>query len=209
MHERERKADFPSQCGLAKKVLEMKEDERQIFHMFLGACAILFVGLFGVQEAVYAVGAILIGGIILVHLKLSRCSLGPFEKPLERFERPGVTPGYGAMTLAAGALAILTLISSKEHILASLFILGFGDAGSTIFGTRSKRKLPYSRNKTFGGTAAFFLFSLPAVYFAGLPAIIVAAAAAIAESLESHIDDNLIIAVVCVIAFRLLSGAGF
>jgi dolichol kinase len=187
----------------------MKEDERQIFHMFLGACAILLVELFGVQSAAYAVGAILIGGIMLVHLKLSRRSLGIFEKPLERFERPGVTPGYGAMTLAAGALAILTLIARKEHILASLFILGFGDAGSTIVGTRSRRKLPYSRNKTFGGTAAFFLFSLPAIYFAGLPAAIVAALAAVAESLESHIDDNLIISVACVIAFRLLSGAGF
>jgi hypothetical protein len=37
-----------------------------------------------------------------------------------------------------------------------------------------------------------------------LPAVAVAAAAALAESLESRIDDNLIIAAVCVIAFRLL-----
>ena len=184
----------------------MNEDERQIFHMLLGICAIILVESLGIQLAAYAIGAILIIGIILVHMKLSNLSLGFIEKPLERFERPGVTPGYGAMTLAAGALAILTLISSKEHILASLIILGFGDAGSTIFGLRSRKKLPYSREKTFGGTAAFFIFSLPAVYFAGLPALIVAAAAALAESFESHIDDNLIIAVVCVIGFRLLAG---
>ncbi len=183
----------------------MKEDERQILHIFLGACAMLLVEFAGVQAASYAMGAILVVGIILVHMKLSCMRLGPFDLLIERFERPGVTPGYGAMTMAAGALAILTLIASKEQILASLVILGFGDAGSTIFGIRSRRKLPYSREKTFGGSAAFFVFSLPAVYFAGPFALIVAAAAAIAEGFESHIDDNLIIAMVCVVAFRLVS----
>ncbi len=183
----------------------MNEDERQIVHIFLGVCAILLVDFFGVQAAAYIMGAILVAGIMLVHLKLSRISLGPLENPLERFERPGVTPGYGAMTLAAGMLAILTLISGKESILASLCILGFGDAGSTLIGIRSKKKLPYSREKTFGGSIAFFLFSLPAAYFAGLPALVVAGLAAFGESLESHIDDNLVIAVVCVVAFRLIS----
>lgn len=183
----------------------MKEDERQYIHIFLGACTMLLVEFAGVQAASYAMGAILVAGIILVHMKLSRMRLGPFDYFIERFDRPGVTPGYGALTMAAGALAILTLIASKEQILASLVILGFGDAGSTLAGIRSKRKLPYSREKTFGGSAAFLIFSLPAAYFAGLPALIVAAAAAAAESFESHIDDNLIIAMVCVVAFRLFS----
>lgn len=187
----------------------MNEDERQLFHIFLGLCAILLVLFLGVQLASYAISAILILGVILVHMKISRMRLGALEKPLERFERPGVTPGYGAMTLAAGTLACLTLLSGSSQILASLCILGFGDAGSTLVGTRSRRRLPWSRNKTYGGTAAFFLFCLPALYFAGWPALIVAALAAIAESFESHIDDNLIIAVVCVVAFRLVSGAGF
>lgn len=187
----------------------MSEDERQVFHIFLGICAIALAEFFGVESAAYAVAVILLAGIILVHMKLSGMGLGPLDWLVERFERPGVTPGYGAMTMAAGALAILTLVMRREQILASLCILGFGDAGSTLVGLRSRKRLPWSKNKTLGGTLAFFLFSLPAVYFAGLPALAVAAPAALAESLESNIDDNLVIAVVCVVASGLLAGIGF
>ena len=187
----------------------MNEDERQIFHILLGLSAMALVVSLGVQLASYVVGVILLVGIILVHLKLSNFRLGALDGLIERFERPGATPGYGAMTIAAGALGIMTLIPEKENILAALIILGFGDAFSTLVGRRSKRKLPYSREKTYGGTAAFFASSLPAAYFGGLPALLVAAVAAFAESLESHIDDNLTVSIVCVIAFRLLFLAGF
>lgn len=189
----------------------MNEDERQILHILLGISAMLLVEFLGTQLASYVIGAVLLVGIILVHLKLSGKALGPLERFVERFERPGVTPGYGAMTFAAGSLAIITLVAEREAMLASLFMLGFGDAFSTLAGVRSRRKLPYSRNKTYGGTAAFFLSSLPAVYFAGWVAVPVAAVAAFAESLESHIDDNLVVAIVCVVGFRLagLAGIGF
>ena len=181
----------------------MDEDERQIFHIFiaLAACAIVDFG--GVEAAEYFFGALLIVGLVLVHLKLSGVSLGLLEPLLQRFERPGVTPGYGAMTITAGMLAIVTLLASREQIIASLLILGLGDAASTLVGRRSRKKLPYSREKTWGGTLAFFVACLPAVYFAGWTALLVAAAAAFAESLESNIDDNLTIAVVCVVLFRL------
>jgi len=182
----------------------MNEDERQIIHALVGIFAIACVELIGVQLSAYFFGVVLIIGLVLVHLKLSGFSLGLLEQLVERFDRPGVTPGYGAMTMVAGILAILTLLSGRGEILASLFILGVGDSASNIFGRRSKRKLPYSREKTWGGTLAFFLFSLPAVYFAGWAAIPVAAAAAAVESMESKIDDNLSIAVVCVVLFRLI-----
>ena len=147
-------------------------------------------------------------GLVLVHIKLSYAHLGKhIEWLIERFERPGVVAGYGAMTFTAAVLCILTLLSSQPQILASLAILGIGDAASTIVGRRSKRKLPYNARKTYGGTLAFFIASAPfAFLFAGPAALIVASAAAIAESAESKIDDNLIIAVVCVILFRLIGG---
>ncbi|VVC00770.1 Uncharacterised protein [uncultured archaeon] len=181
-----------------------KEDERQVFHVFLGLCSIALVELFGIQLAAYIVGAILVIGLVLVHLKLSGYPLGLLEPLIARFERAGVTPGYGAMTIAAGVLCILTLLASKEQIVASLIIIGFGDAASTLAGMRSKLKLPWSRKKTWGGMLAFFAESLPAAYFAGAGALLVAAAAALAESLESKIDDNLIVAIVCVVAFRII-----
>jgi len=182
----------------------MNEDERQLFHIFLGASSIALVLFLGIQLAAYVVGVILVLGLMLVHMKLSGMSLGPLEELVKRFERPGITPGYGAMTIAAGVLAILTLLANKEQILASLAILGLGDAASTLVGVRSRKKLPYSKKKTYAGTVAFFIASLPAVYFVGWPAVVVAAAAALAESLETNVDDNLIISLVCVVAFRLL-----
>lgn len=182
----------------------MNEDERQIIHALVGVFAIACAELLGVQLTAYLFGAALVVGLMLVHLKISGFSLWPLEWLVERFDRPGVTPGYGAMTMVAGVLAILTLLSGKEAMLASLFILGVGDSASNILGRRSRRKLPYSREKTWGGTLAFFIFSLPAAYFAGWAAIPVAAAAAAVESLESKIDDNLSIAVVCVVLFRLI-----
>jgi dolichol kinase len=185
-------------------VVQMNEDERQFFHLALGLGLIATVQLIGVEMSAYVVGVSLVIGLVLVHIKLSYVHLWKLEWLIERFERPGVLAGYGAMTFTAAVLCILTMISSQPQILSSLAILGIGDAASTIVGRRSKRKLPYNAKKTVGGTLSFFIFSSPfAFYFAGYLALAVAAAAALAESAESKIDDNLIIAVVCVVAFRL------
>jgi len=176
--------------------------------MLLGILCIAMVQLAGIELSAYLVSVALIIGLVLVHIKLSYVHLGHgLEWLLERFERPGVLAGYGALTFTAAALCILTLLSSQPQIFASLAIIGIGDSASTIIGRRSRTRLPYNARKTVEGTSAFFLVSAPlAVYFAGLPALVVCAAAALAESLESKIDDNLIIAAVCIIAFRLIGG---
>ncbi|VVC01217.1 Uncharacterised protein [uncultured archaeon] len=182
----------------------MNEDERQAFHLLLGIAVIALLQSLGIETTAYLVGAVLVLGLLAVHLRHSGISICVLDAFIARFERPGVMAGYGAMTYAAATLAILTLLANKEQMIASMIVLGVGDAASTVIGRRSKRKLPYNRRKTYGGSAAFFLCSLPSVYFAGLAAVPVCALAAIAESLESNIDDNLIVAVVCVVAFRLL-----
>jgi len=184
----------------------MNEDERQFFHLALGVSLIAAVQLIGVELSAYVASAALVAGLVLVHIKLSYMHLGrELERLIERFERPGAMAGYGAMTFTAAVLCMLTLLSSQPQILASLAILGIGDAASTIVGRRCRQKLPYNARKTYGGTLAFFLSSAPfAFLFAGPPALIVAAIAALAESAEARIDDNLIIAAVCVVAFRLI-----
>jgi dolichol kinase len=183
----------------------MNEDERQIVHLLLSFLVIALTLAVGVELAAYVVSVVLILGLVLVHLKLTGAHLGPLERFLEKFERAGSVPGYGALTYAAGMLAILTLLSSEQQILASIAILGVGDAASTIAGLRSRKKLSYNRKKTWGGSCAFFLCASPfAFLFAGLPGILVAAIAAAAESLEARVDDNLIVAVACVVAFRLI-----
>jgi dolichol kinase len=182
----------------------MREVFRQFFHFFLSVLAIAIVLSFGVELSAYLVACALVFGLVLVHLKLRGMHLGPLERVLDRVERPGVVKGYGALTFTAAVLAILTLLSNQGQIIASLIILGFGDSASTFFGLNGKRRLPYNARKTYEGSLAFFFFSLPAVYFAGWPALLVAAAAALAESFESRMDDNLIISIVCVVLFRLV-----
>ena len=184
----------------------MGEKARQIFHLSMGLGAIALVLLFGIQVAAYLSSAVLVLGLCLVHFKLRGLRLGPLERIIHRLERPGVVVGYGAMTFTAATLAILTLLPVQNQVLASLMILGFGDSASTYFGIRGKRRLPYNARKTAEGVAAFFAFSLPAFFVAGFPAVVVAAAASLAESLESRMDDNLIIGVVCVVLFRLIGG---
>jgi len=182
----------------------MNEDERQAFHFSTGAACIALLLVFGAEMSSYVCGVALVFGLMLLHLKLSGKSLGIFEWFLARFERPGVLSGYGAITLAAGVLAILTLLPSEGQMLASLVILGFGDAASTLVGKRSKLKLPYNPKKTVGGSVAFLVACLPAVLFAGWGALLVALAAAIAEGFESGVDDNLLVSIVCVIGFTLI-----
>jgi len=186
------------------RVRLMNEDERQIMHALFGVFSIALVLFMGRELASYVLSVMLLLGLILVHVKFSYKSIGLFEHFIRRFDREGVVPGYGALTFVAGALAITTLLETVPAILASLFILGIGDAVSNIVGRRSRRALSYNRKKTVDGTLAFFLSSLPAVLFAGPAAILVAAAAALAESMESEVDDNLIISVVCVVLFRLV-----
>ena len=197
-----------SKRGMDMASDHMNEDERQFFHLVLGLALISTVSLLGVGLSAYVVSVSLIVGLVLVHIKLSYVHLGKhIEWVIQRFERPGVVAGYGAMTFTAAVLCIFTLLSSQPQILASLAILGIGDSASTVVGRRSKRKLPYNARKTYGGTLAFFLASAPfAFLFAGPAALLVAAAAALAESAEARIDDNLVVAVVCVILFRLVGG---
>ena len=138
----------------------MNEDERQFFHLALGISLLAMVVFIGVELSAYVVSVSLVVGLVLVHIKLSYMHLGRhIEWLIARFERPGVVAGYGAMTFTAAVLCILTLLSSQQQILASLSILGIGDAASTIVGRRCKRKLPYNARKTHGGTLAFFLAS--------------------------------------------------
>ena len=181
----------------------MKEDNRQAFHFLLGCAVIAFCALFGKSAAAVLAGAALLIGMALVHLKLTGRKLGPVDWFLMHFARPHEVAGYGALTYAAAVLAILTLTNGEAQALSSLFILAAGDAASTVVGLRGKHRLPYNRKKTAEGTLAFFAAALPSAVFAGPAAILVSAAAALAESLEARVDDNLVIAVVCVLGFQL------
>jgi len=90
----------------------MNEDERQVFHVFLGACSIALVLFLGLQLAAYVVGVILVLGLILVHMKLSGMNLGPLENLVQRLLILGSDEEIGFDEVEAA-------LGSEEHVAAA------------------------------------------------------------------------------------------
>ena len=122
----------------------------------------------------------------------------------EKFERENVRfPGYGAFWYVMGVLLLALSLSSANEIAAAIVTLAAGDSAATIFGIRGRHSLPYNRIKTVEGSVAFFVFSLPACLFVGWMGVALAALATMAESLDTSVDDNLLIPVSAIIYFKL------
>ncbi|MEM4554424.1 MAG: phosphatase PAP2 family protein [Candidatus Anstonellaceae archaeon] len=173
------------------------EDARQFAHF--AACMLIaaLVWLFGAHTGELVVGTALALGMIFAWLHIFGVGIADFFLAL--FDRPSPIPGHGAITLFAGALAAITLLPLTDEIVASIFILGAGDAASTLIGRRGKVLLPYNKKKTVEGSVSFVAACLPVVAF-GWQALLVAVLAAVAESLQNE-DDNLLISLVCVLGF--------
>ena len=82
--------------------------------------------------------------------------------------------------------------------------LAAGDSAATIFGILGRHPLPHNRRKTWEGSLAFFVFSLPASLFVGWIGILLAAIAAAVESLDTPVDDNLLIPVTAILFFVVI-----
>ena len=70
--------------------------------------------------------------------------------------------------------------------------------------SRSKLTQLENKNKTLEGTAAFFFGSLPAWIFIGSVILPLAIITALVESVDTGIDDNLLIPIVCVIVLSVI-----
>ncbi|MCX8195453.1 MAG: phosphatase PAP2 family protein [Candidatus Micrarchaeota archaeon] len=199
---------IPEQIKLTSrhKIAEAKgmEDIRQLVHFFL--CAILAAAalFLGTQAALRIVAAAFSAGIVLSHFVLSGAKIPIVSRILDYLEREQSSAGFGAMTLVAGCLAFLAIIPDASKAVSAIWILGAGDSASTWIGRRGRIPIFYNKKKTVEGTAAFFLACLPAALLAGWAAVIISAIAAISESLQKDADDNLIIALACLIGFELL-----
>ncbi|MEO8033092.1 MAG: DUF92 domain-containing protein [Acidobacteriota bacterium] len=109
-------------------------------------------------------------------------------------------------------LVVLISIIIFRHVLVDAaivwVILAFGDGCATLVGRVARvASLPWNREKSWGGLIAFILFGLGATFavtrFFGSPltAAIIAAIvlAAIAESLPTGIDDNIVVPLVVIV----------
>ncbi|MEM4348287.1 MAG: phosphatase PAP2 family protein [Candidatus Anstonellaceae archaeon] len=173
------------------------EEARQIVHFAACAGIAAIVWIFGATFGAVLTCVFLALGMIISWLHTAGFRFADFFLAL--FDRPSLVPGYGAITLFAGALAAITLLPLNEEIVASIFILGAGDAASTLIGRKGQIKLPYNKSKTAEGTLSFLAACLPVAAF-GTHSLLVAALAAVAESFQNG-DDNLLISLVCVLGF--------
>ncbi len=172
-----------------------REFQRQIFHIIIGIGAIFILYEFGRKALMVSDFLIVIIGLILINQRVRGKKIGIVEWFENKFEREGVLfPGWGSATYAIGVLIAVTILNQREEIGAVIAILAFGDSLSTIVGRESKNKLPWNNKKTVNGSIAFFVFgSIAGLVFVGVNSIIAAGILAIIESIDTQIDDNIMI----------------
>ncbi len=178
----------------------MKEEHRQMFHLFFGLAIVLAALFLGRNAAVFLLLALLCAGLLLMQFVVRGYRGSAITGVLTQFERAGALPGKGALMFLVGALFLLSYSRDYQFSLGVLLILAAGDAFSTFVGIRGTHALPWNPRKSWEGTIAFFLsasfasFPLLSVPFLNpLPVIVYSLAASAIESLPLPLDDNLTI----------------
>ncbi len=187
------------------------ESRRQFAHMAFGLAILFVLQAFKIiyfENARiytgYVVTATFLFGMLVVDWKLKKKSAHFLDILFRILERPNVTPGYGAFWLGIGMLALFAFLTDVNEISAGVLVLAAGDAFSTLAGTLGTNKLFYNEQKTIEGLLAFFFSSCIAIIFIGWMAIPLALVCALAESINFHLDDNIIIPLACIIFFNII-----
>jgi dolichol kinase len=183
------------------------EEGRQVIHILAGYVIIAMLFWFGLDEAgVQSTELLLLGllisGLMLINMKMLGMWIGPFEWVLKIMDRrKDIFPARGPLMYLVGVLLILSFTKQSEFMLASIAVFATGDGFSTLVGMRvGRHKLPWNGKKSFEGTLAFFVTGSIAAYpFIGPLAIFYSGVLALVESLDFHIDDNLLVPFVAVI----------
>jgi len=181
------------------------EIRRKLFHTFFGLFLIFVLFYLGrINLIIFLSTTFIFGSIMIVLMRQGR------KIPIahwfeETFERENVRfPGYGAFWYVVGTLLLALSLGNANEIAAAIVALAAGDSAATIFGIRGRHLIPYNRIKTVEGSVAFFVFSLPACLFVGWMGIALAALAAVAESLATPMDDNLLIPITAILFFTII-----
>jgi dolichol kinase len=128
-----------------------------------------------------------------------------FEKQIMKFERPGEFPLQGALLYYVGVFVAFELFPLNAAA-AAVSVLAIGDSVSTVVGRSwGRHKLPINKDKSWEGSAAFFIGALFVLMFFANPvkALMVAAAATAVEA-APRMDDNLTIPLATGLALLLL-----
>jgi len=116
------------------------------------------------------------------------------EKIVYVFERRGGFPFAGALTWAIGA-ALTFLLFPRMAAFAGIAVLSFADATSTLVGKyRGAHKLPLNKEKSWEGSAAFFIIAVLVLQFFVDPALSIFIAIVVSQiEMLPKIDDNITI----------------
>ncbi|MFA6049103.1 MAG: hypothetical protein WC792_04135 [Candidatus Micrarchaeia archaeon] len=179
----------------------MREEHRQLFHMFFGFAIVLGALALGRETSLMLLLGGVAAGLLAIQFVL-RGYRGPaVGHVLKKLERPNVLPGKGALMFLVGALFLLSYSRDYGFALGVLMIVAAGDAFSTFVGIRGTHALPWNGNKTWEGAIAFALSATVAAFpfLSGIPflnlfpVIVYPLAAAAIETLPLPLDDNLTI----------------
>ena len=185
--------------------LGMKETKRQIIHLLVSVAALTILLIMSRNWLIGFIFIVLIMGSILINKKTRNKRIHLIDWFVKEFERIDVrVPGWGSACMATGILILVAYLKEPGAIAAGFIVLGLGDGLSTLIGRKGKYQLPWNKNKTLEGTAAFFFGSLPAWIFIGSVILPLAIITALVESVDTGIDDNLLIPIVCVIVLSVI-----
>jgi dolichol kinase len=178
---------------------------RKLVHFFFGIFLIAILNYLGRGSLIILLAFFLAAGMVMIVLMKQGRRIPVAAWFEETFERENVRfPGYGAFWFVVGAMLISLSLGKADEISACLLVLAAGDSAATIFGVLGKHPLPYNRRKTAEGSAAFFVFSLPSCLFVGGTGVALAGLGAAVESLDTPVDDNLLIPLATVLFFTIL-----
>lgn len=180
-----------------------REISRQIVHIIVGCLIILLILTFQRDIVLLVLFLLFLISVLLalISLKIKIRGINWVLQKIGRENEIKKFPGKGFIFFIAGCLLTLKLFS-QDIALASITVLTFGDAISTLagyFGKRYKKK-PLSSLKTrFGtiiGMVVSFLVAL--IFIDPFYALIAAVVGMIAEAIsirfgEEETDDNLIV----------------
>lgn len=171
----------------------MKEFGRKTIHVLGGLVVLLAIALLGTGTFAALSIPLLLIGLVSVQFEIQKFQLPVFSTVFMLFERKEVIPGKGAIWYW---ISVMIAVSFFSHPLTELAIvcLTIGDGFATIAGRLGKLKNPLNQKKTVEGTLWFIASSLVAFSFFGEITIVsfeFVLCAAVLESLNLYIDDNL------------------
>ncbi|HLC48199.1 MAG TPA: phosphatase PAP2 family protein [Candidatus Norongarragalinales archaeon] len=188
------------------------EEGRQLIHILAGLMVIGMLYWFGLDDDGLAqteliLLGLLITGLMLINMKILGMWIGPFDSVLKKFgRRRDLFGGRGPLMYLVGILLILSYAKQFDYMLAAIAIFAVGDGVSSLVGMRyGVHKLEWNPVKSWEGSLAFFISgAIVAFPFIGIIGLFYSAVLAVIETLDFHIDDNLLVPFVAVLLITFM-----